>query len=236
MFRILEEAANGTPEESESSAMLSVAQKQTRGRHQADISVEPCEDSSLPNGMQNHGTGLGDCDGSDLSYCNVWLGTAQEQISTTEPPPSKRLFHPPSQNYSESDFHLMQPDAGIALIYFPLLPNPAAPTVNSSLISIPSISAITSNQASPGPEPTNPVTGHPISTNPFKDDFMSTWNFVYTPDQVDAVVGLAKANFNQGEDQVKRVVRGVYERKKRMRIRKAWEKEKEGLSPPAVYS
>ena len=123
----------------------------------------------------------------------------------------------------------MQPDAGIALVYFPLLPNPAAPTVNSSLPSIPSPSATTSNQASPGPEPTNPMAGHPTSMDPLKHDFMSTWNFVYTPDQVDTVVGLAKTNFIQGKDQVKRVVRGVYERKKRMRIQKAWEKDKDGL-------
>ncbi|KAJ5974483.1 hypothetical protein N7481_011693 [Penicillium waksmanii] len=65
---------------------------------------------------------------SDLSYCNVWVGTKEELISEKEPPPSKRLFHPEqTEDHTDSEFHLMQPEAGIAVIYFPLIPNPEAP-------------------------------------------------------------------------------------------------------------
>ncbi|KAL4867681.1 hypothetical protein BDV12DRAFT_170892 [Aspergillus spectabilis] len=162
---------------------------------------------------------------TDLGYCNVWVGTTQEKLSNKEPPPSKRLFDPrlSDPHHSESDFHLMRPDAGIAVVYFPLLPNPSAPD-------LPSSSSLTRPSPSDQPGPsfnkssaettdlTKPLSPHPGTINPDVDDFLSTWNFVYTPEQIDAVVGLAKANFAQGEEQVKRVVRGVYERKKKDRL------------------
>ncbi|KAI1386397.1 FabD/lysophospholipase-like protein [Hypoxylon trugodes] len=53
--------------------------------------------------------------------------------------------------------------------------------------------------------------------NPATSDYMSTWNFVYTPEQVDKVVALARANFAEGKDRIRRCVRAVYERKKKMR-------------------
>jgi phospholipase A2 len=53
--------------------------------------------------------------------------------------------------------------------------------------------------------------------DPDKTDFMSTWNFIYTPEQIDKVVGLARSNFDEGAEQTKRTVRAVYERKKRLR-------------------
>jgi phospholipase A2 len=59
--------------------------------------------------------------------------------------------------------------------------------------------------------------------DPKTSDFMSTWNFVYTPEQIDKVVSLARANFDEGADQTKRAVRAVYERKKNKRL----EREKE---------
>ena len=59
--------------------------------------------------------------------------------------------------------------------------------------------------------------------DPKTSDFMSTWNFVYTPEQVDSVVDLARANFDAGKEQTRRAVRAVYERKKKMRL----EREKE---------
>lgn len=166
----------------------------------------------------------------ELGYCNVWLGTKQEMTSSDEPPPSKRLFHPIHQDPTESEFHLMRPDAGIAVIYFPLLPNPSADSSPSSL-PLSSSSTSTGNGGNPIPQPRTPPPGtstnepppgplsvKPSTINPEKDDFLSTWNFVYTPEQIDAVVGLAKANFRVGEDQVKRVVRAVYERRKRRRL------------------
>ncbi|KAI0387880.1 FabD/lysophospholipase-like protein [Hypomontagnella monticulosa] len=53
--------------------------------------------------------------------------------------------------------------------------------------------------------------------NPATSDYMSTWNFVYTPEQVDKVVALARANFAEGKDRIRRCVRAVYERKKKVR-------------------
>lgn len=160
---------------------------------------------------------------TDLTYCNVWVGTVQERTSGQEPPPSKRLFHPQHGDHSESDFHLMRPDAGIAVIYFPFLPNPSAPDMPaSSSLSMGSGQLRSSETASATnvSDPARPVAPNPRSIDPEVDDFMSTWNFVYTPEQVDSVVGLAKANFAEGKEQVKRVVRAVYERKKRDRIRR----------------
>ncbi|RAK97190.1 putative phospholipase A2 (PlaA) [Aspergillus ibericus CBS 121593] len=161
--------------------------------------------------------------GTDLDYCNVWVGTTQEMVSGKEPPPSKRLFHPHGVNHSESDFHLMRPDAGIAVVYFPLLPNPSAPELpsSSSLSKSRTPARKSENKSSAAvSDPAKPLTPHPASIDPDVDDFLSTWNFVYTPEQIDSVVGLAKANFAQGEDQVKRVVRAVYERKKSDRLQR----------------
>ncbi|KAL1635902.1 hypothetical protein SLS58_010070 [Diplodia intermedia] len=63
--------------------------------------------------------------------------------------------------------------------------------------------------------------------DPRESDFMSTWNFVYTPEDIDKVVALARANFEEGKDQTMRTVRAVYERKKAKRLeREAEEKER----------
>lgn len=53
--------------------------------------------------------------------------------------------------------------------------------------------------------------------DPHKDEFTSTWNFVYKPDQVDKLVDLAKANFKEGEDQVREVIKDAWQRKKAWR-------------------
>jgi phospholipase A2 len=74
--------------------------------------------------------------------------------------------------------------------------------------------------ASQTKDPEQPLAPHPNSIDPEVDDFLSTWNFVYTPEQIDSVVGLARANFSQGEEQTRRVVRAVYERKKSDRLNK----------------
>ncbi|KAE8350097.1 acyl transferase/acyl hydrolase/lysophospholipase [Aspergillus coremiiformis] len=175
-------------------------------------------------------------DTRDLDYCNVWVGTMQERLSGKEPPPSKRLFHPRQENHSDSDFHLMRPDAGIAVVYFPLLPNPSAPELpsGSSLKSrAPGRQSETMSSAKVSGSAKH-LTPQPGSIDPDVDDFLSTWNFVYSPEQIDSVVGLAKANFAQGENQVKRVVRAVYERKKSDRLRREEEEVRrrmEGFVP-----
>jgi phospholipase A2 len=53
--------------------------------------------------------------------------------------------------------------------------------------------------------------------DPKTSDFMSTWNFVYTPEQIDSVVDLARTNFHEGAERTKMTVRAVYERKKKLR-------------------
>lgn len=173
---------------------------------------------------------------TDLGYCNVWVGTQVERISEDEPPPSKRLFNPDNaENNSESYFHLMRPEAGIAVVYFPLLPNPSAPKLAPTRKTRP-LAAIHSIQQSQdeAKDAADPVAPQPNSIDPDVDDFLSTWNFIYTPEQIDSVVGLAKANFSQGKDQVRRVVRAVYERKKSDRLRREREesrKRMEGFLP-----
>jgi phospholipase A2 len=76
----------------------------------------------------------------------------------------------------------MEPDAGMAVIYLPLLTNPKVPGVN-----------------------------------PGSTDYLSTWNFVYTPEQIDKVVALARANYSEGKEQIRACIRAVYERKKKAR-------------------
>ena len=54
--------------------------------------------------------------------------------------------------------------------------------------------------------------------DPQISEFMSTWNFVYTAEEIDKVVDLAVANFNEGRDQTKRTVKAVWERKRNQRL------------------
>lgn len=56
--------------------------------------------------------------------------------------------------------------------------------------------------------------------DPLKSDFMSTWNFVYTPDEIDSVIQLARANFHEGQEQTKRTIQAVWKRKKGMRLKR----------------
>ncbi|KAM3084852.1 hypothetical protein ACMFMG_003299 [Clarireedia jacksonii] len=123
-------------------------------------------------------------DSGDLGYCTVWVGTTEERSSATdsEPPPPKAV---------NEDWQLMEPNAGIAVVYLPFLSNPKVEGVDPAI-----------------------------------NDYMSTWNFVYTPEDIDNVVKLARANFDEGREQVRGTVRAVYERKKRLREeREAAEKE-----------
>ncbi|KAK0991566.1 hypothetical protein LTR91_008591 [Friedmanniomyces endolithicus] len=59
--------------------------------------------------------------------------------------------------------------------------------------------------------------------DPLKAEFMSTWNFVYTPEEIDSVVALARANYREGRERTKRTIRAVWERKRARR----WEREEE---------
>lgn len=61
---------------------------------------------------------------------------------------------------------------------------------------------------------------HVADVKPMTSDFMSTWNFVYTDAEIDKVVELARANFREGEEQTKRTIRAVWERKRKARLRR----------------
>jgi phospholipase A2 len=115
-------------------------------------------------------------DPSDLGYCNVWVGSTTERESTDV------TAHTPSLLAEADDWRLMEPDAGITVIYFPFVSNPKV-------------------------EGVDPVTS----------PCMSTWNFIYTPEDVDDAMALARANFLEGKEQTRRTVRAVYERKKKTR-------------------
>lgn len=53
--------------------------------------------------------------------------------------------------------------------------------------------------------------------DPATSPYMSTWNFVYTPEQIDGVVALARANYDESRERIRATVRAVYERKRRIR-------------------
>jgi len=109
----------------------------------------------------------------ELGYCTVWVGRTEERSSDPPPPPID----------DASSWRLMEPDAGIAVVYLPFLANEAVPGVD-----------------------------------PATSDYMSTWNFVYTPEQIDNAVSLARANYAEGKAQIQATVRAVYERKKKRRL------------------
>lgn len=115
---------------------------------------------------------------NDLGYCTVWIGSVTERSATDSDQPLV-----PSPPVGKSWDMSSEPDSGLAVIYFPLLPNPKVPGVD-----------------------------------PDKSEFMSTWNFIYTPEEIDRVSALAQANFDEGKEQTRRCVRAVYERKKRLRL------------------
>ncbi|KAI8143261.1 acyl transferase/acyl hydrolase/lysophospholipase [Fennellomyces sp. T-0311] len=66
----------------------------------------------------------------------------------------------------------------------------------------------------------------PLITNPSYDpaydpqtnQVLSTWNFVYSADQVAKLTGLAEKNWNDNVEQVKHVLRQVWQRKRTMRL------------------
>lgn len=113
----------------------------------------------------------------ELGYCTVWVGTTQER-STPDPPPPTRALD------DSTAWHLMEPDAGIAVVYCPFLKNEARVR----------------------------------DADPATSEYMSTWNFVYTPERIDKMVALARANYDEGRDKIRRTVRAVYERKKKLRL------------------
>ncbi|WPG99063.1 cytosolic phospholipase A2 zeta [Acrodontium crateriforme] len=64
------------------------------------------------------------------------------------------------------------------------------------------------------PNPTVP------GVDPLKSEFLSTWNFVYTSDNIDSVVALARANYQEGREQTRRTIRAIWERKRALRLKR----------------
>ena len=179
--KALKEAEASSPQE----AATKLAEARERDRKQKAAGKSSVEETTQP---QSPTTGSApDAPTSALGPCTVWVGSTAERSIDEEPPPSKSIdWDIPdtgADDPSSPQFHLMKPDAGVAVIYFPLLPHPSIPNVD-----------------------------------PDKSDFLSTWNFIYTPEQVDKVAELASRNFQEGEEKVKRTVRAVYERRKRERM------------------
>jgi cytosolic phospholipase A2 len=65
---------------------------------------------------------------------------------------------------------------------------------------------------------------------PETTEYMSTWNFEYTPQQVDNVVMLAERNFEVGRERIRRAVRAMWNKKRQTRMEReeegVWDKEK----------
>lgn len=156
------------------------AQKLAQGRDAARQDRAKQEDRSerTPDDDVKH---LGEHTSTDdLGYCNIWVGTKPKRWPREESTPCQRLSW---DNSDDTTSRLMKPDATMAVVYFPLLPNDDLPGVD------------------------------PDST-----DFLSTWNFIYQPEEVDKVIALARRNFQAGAEATKRTIRAVYERKKTARL------------------
>jgi phospholipase A2 len=171
----------GWPKEKDSiektTGQLDEAQASTAAEADAKLEEAKADQTEHLKDVEDNGKKVSnsqdDGDFGDLGYCTVWVGSTQERSSSTDDVPSKAV---------KEDWELMEPDAGIAIVYFPFLSNPKV-------------------------EGVDPVTS----------DYMSTWNFVYTPEDIDNVVALARANFDEGRERTRKCVRAVYERKKKKR-------------------
>lgn len=168
--RTTESASQTTQELDEALAKSAQEAEMKVQEAQSSQEAERQDSSRSPGSNSNTGKTVAE----DLGYCTVWVGTTEER-SSEPPPPSGAVMGPDS-------WRLMEPNAGIAVVYLPLLANDKVPG------------------ASPG-----------------TSDFLSTWNFVYTPEQIESVVQLARANYDEGKEQIRSTVRAVYERKKKLR-------------------
>ncbi|KAH6685893.1 cytosolic phospholipase A2 zeta [Plectosphaerella plurivora] len=167
----------GWPKESETPQQINreLEEAEAHSIKEADDKLKEAKlEQQAENNSNSNTSGSRAPEVADLGYCTVWVGTTQER-ETQDPPPTAIS--------DETNWQLMEPDAGIAVVYLPFIPN---------------------EEKVPG-------------LNPATTDFLSTWNFVYTPEQIDSVVALARANYDAGRQQLRATVRAVYERKKKLR-------------------
>lgn len=173
-------------------AQLDAAQAATAAEVEAKLAAakaehaehmeEVAQDEAARDNKTSSGPG-DDGDAGDLGYCSVWVGSTEERA------PTDAGTRPKAKAFAE-DWQLMEPDAGIAVVYFPFLANARVAGVD-----------------------------------PAASTYMSTWNFVYAPEEVQSVVELARANFEEGGERTRRVVRAVYERKRKARVEREGREE-----------
>ncbi|KAL1901882.1 hypothetical protein Sste5346_001587 [Sporothrix stenoceras] len=131
----------------------------------------------------------------ELGYCTVWVGSTEEKVSTAKEAAETEAAEN-GNGGSRSKKVEMAPPIDESTHW-----RLTAPDAGLTLVYLPYLA---NEKKVPG-------------VNPATSDFMSTWNFVYEPQEVDKAVALARANFDEGADQIKATVRAVYERKKQMR-------------------
>ncbi|CAK7211872.1 hypothetical protein SBRCBS47491_001270 [Sporothrix bragantina] len=127
----------------------------------------------------------------ELGYCTVWVGSTSEKVSTAE----EAAATEPAAEGKEAFVSSAPIDEST---HWRL----TDPDAGLTLVYMPYLA---NESKVPGVDPAT-------------SDFMSTWNFVYRPEEVDKAVALARANFAEGEAQIKATVRAVYERKKKLRL------------------
>ncbi|KJR81803.1 phospholipase A2 [Sporothrix schenckii 1099-18] len=134
----------------------------------------------------------------ELGYCTVWVGSTAEKVSTAQEAAETEAAQSGDKEDKKGTKQVeMAPPIDESTQW-----RLTAPDAGLTLVYLPYLA----NEAKvPGVDPAT-------------SDFMSTWNFVYQPEEVDKAVALARANFNEGADQIRATVRAVYERKKQMRL------------------
>ncbi|KAK9372435.1 acyl transferase/acyl hydrolase/lysophospholipase [Lipomyces chichibuensis] len=122
--------------------------------------------------------GPADAAAKSLGPVTIWTGSIEEKSTDRA-----ELHLADEENTIDEEYKLRSPNAGITVVYCPLIPNKKIPGVD-----------------------------------PDTSPYMSTWNFIYTSEDVDNVISLAQANFSDGEARIRRAVRLIYERKKQQRL------------------
>ena len=150
--------------------------------------------------------------GDDLGYCNIWVGhpSISDTVAAAASAPSAHLS---SQQSQKTITHRIHPPLPHSPTQKPSSPPQSRPQSSEATHPLLSSNAGTTLIYFPLlPNPSVP------GVDPDKSPYLSTWNFIYTPEQIDSVVALAEANFRSGEQMTKEAVRAVYERKRRDRI------------------
>ncbi|KAK9320821.1 acyl transferase/acyl hydrolase/lysophospholipase [Lipomyces orientalis] len=149
---------------------------ESTGKALGKVQKEKEKDRRRKKGKQSSGSA--EAAAKTLGPVTIWTGTIEEKSAD-----SVTMNESENADKIDEEYKLRSPNAGITVVYCPLIPNKKLPGVD-----------------------------------PDTSPYMSTWNFVYTADDVDNVIALAQTNFNEGEARIRRAVRLIYERKKQQRV------------------